>query len=1207
MILAMSSMLRTETQNSVNDKNQEKAKLNALLGLGIALSELQKTMGPDQRVSAKADLLDGSGDSGIHAASQKSHWTGVWNTSNYNPELPEKKEFLGWLVSNKGSDDKQDRLMNLKDADSTQNKEDSILLISNPDSGKIDEYQFEVEKIPVKDREGNQIGAYAWGVIDEGIKAKVSIPNSFDNYNKDENSSYKKALVDDLLFSFPHRNPIEILPELKEIYESNISRIDSLLSPNSIDFITENKQDQGKYFHDLSVSSRLLFTDTKNGGLKVDLSRALDSDFKDSLQNKYVFQETISDPNAGVTKTIQSVKWDVLADYYNHYKKIEYPSNSYKPEISPDSTVKDSNGNMRKFLPEKEFTHVSTLEGSLLDKDGNRFDPGFHPIAPVVTQVLFRIRLNAMSNWSGSIQGSSSDNFHHLNFEIVPQFVLWNPYNVKLSASNYRIHFDPGFSYTVEYSKPEWAPSQIFNFKGMTHSGAPTYTNAEVVPKNNNSERADFYAFLKENNNLNGFRSLAHYITNVSLEPGEVKSFGLLNIDTTGSTRIHSCQTGWNYGLNNLQTFSRVFLFPNDYSNGNIATNNVADDFGVRGISMIPNSFVSNSGNNMFDGGRPWAEKIRIHGFSLYSSDFPESEDPVAFRMGGRFYLSILDSNDTLSLENNATFLIHDSDTEPEATLGSLVRLGSSFRYNESEGQNFYYPRRADYSMGGITESWEWANNKTYFPLNIFMNLKTTDGLNGDLPIYGQFNPMAWHFTPSTNSGHSDLWHSDFKTDTDWNDIAAWHSPASLTGNPKWGNEIDTPGTDILVAKQVPIQPLRSVGDFMHSEIGIFDSAPLYTVGNSYAPPFSNGSSANNARMSRIYTAGSDSDRFNNEVNTADWSWLYNDALFDKYFFSTIPNKGNTAYPPFKEVRHEDIESDQIVLPNSRFEFFKSSNDSESDYMENLNHSEQVASRMFVNGGFNINSTSQTAWKILLSSINKNSKIDKIKDKKYYNASNGNLNLLNNSSPKIPRFGNPMGPEIQSVSNTNDPSSWNGFRTFTSSEINQLADEIVSQIKRRGPFQSISDFVNRRLEANALGSSGALQSAMDSVVNNVSNMGNNTNLTKLWNSNSNSQNLLPKTGIGNNSWLLQNDLLRIISPVISARSDTFTIRSYGESKDSTSGEIKSHIICEAVVQRIPEYMDSSNRPYDINLSAINKTMGRKFQIVSVRWLSSSEI
>jgi type II secretory pathway component PulK len=91
MILAMSSMLRTETQNSVNDKNQEKAKLNALLGLGIALSELQKTMGPDQRVSARADLLDGSGDSGIHAALQKSHWTGVWNTSNYNPELPREK------------------------------------------------------------------------------------------------------------------------------------------------------------------------------------------------------------------------------------------------------------------------------------------------------------------------------------------------------------------------------------------------------------------------------------------------------------------------------------------------------------------------------------------------------------------------------------------------------------------------------------------------------------------------------------------------------------------------------------------------------------------------------------------------------------------------------------------------------------------------------------------------------------------------------------------------------------------------------------------------------------------------------------------------------------------------------------------------------------------------------------------------------------
>jgi hypothetical protein len=1058
---------------------------------------------------------------------------------------------------------------------------------------------FDADLIEFKDSEDRTTGSYAWGVIDEGIKAKVNIPNAFDKYYKDINES-KKSLIKSIYLSSSHRNTIEVLPEFSSKYISNVSKIEYLLSPNSLEIISEKPEDAKKYRHDLSVSSNSLFTDTKNGGLKVDLSRALDSDFSNTLEGKYLFNQTIPDSNGAGSKTVKSAKWDVLADYYNHYKKVNFSSSTYKPSISPDDTIKDSSGNMRKFLPEKEFTNVSTLDGSLLDGSGNRFDPDFHPIAPVITQVIFRVKLNAMRNWGGGVQNTASQNFHHLNFEIVPQFVLWNPYNMTLSSSNYRVHFDPGFSFTIEYSKPEWSPKNRYNFRGSASASSPT--NNSIAPSTgSNPERADFYAFFKDSGYLKGFRSFAHYLTNVSLEPGEVKSFGLVDQDTTGTARVHNSQTGWYYGLTSSGQ-SKVFLFPQDYNDGTFSTNNLANDFGIRGCSMIPTSFISSSGNNMYDGADPWNKKVRIHGLNLYSSDFNEIDDPVAFRMIGRFYLSVLDSNDTSTIENVSTAYTHNADTEPDASLGTVVRLGSSFMYNEGD-QSFNYPARTDDLTAGITETWTWDANQKFFPLSIFMNLKTTNGQNGNLPIYGQFNPLAWHFTPSTSSNPSDMWHVDYKNFDDWNN-PAWNQPASLTGFARWGSDTDLPGMSTNIAKEIPIRPLQSVSEFMHAEIGFFDTAPLYTIGNSYAPPYSNSASSSTALTSIVYTSGNDVDRFNNEVNTADWSWLYNNSIYDGYFFSTIPNNGNTNYPPFKDLSLSDINTLNYVLPNSRYKFFKSS--SESQYLDDLFDAKKTASKMYINGGFNINSTSVNAWKLLLSSVGTNNSLNSVDINSYYDAINRADETLNSSGNLFSRFSNPMGA-IANNQDTEDPKNWTGIRELSSSQIENLAVAIVDQVKQRGPFQSISDFVNRRLEASPLGEKGALQAAIDNTINNPSTMGSNSNIAQLWGDANDTGNLLSKTGIGTNSWLLQNDILRAINPVISARSDTFTIRSYGDTKDPNTGETKSRIVCEAVVQRIPRYIDNSQNPHEDNLNTINKKFGRKFQIVDIRWIPIQDI
>jgi hypothetical protein len=49
--------------------------------------------------------------------------------------------------------------------------------------------------------------------------------------------------------------------------------------------------------------------------------------------------------------------------------------------------------------------------------------------------------------------------------------------------------------------------------------------------------------------------------------------------------------------------------------------------------------------------------------------------------------------------------------------------------------------------------------------------------------------------------------------------------------------------------------------------------------------------------------------------------------------------------------------------------------------------------------------------------------------------------------------------------------------------------------------------------------------------------------------------------------------------------------------------------CEAIVQRLPDYVDSATDPnaYGAPTAAVNIAMGRRFKIISFRWLSSNEI
>lgn len=72
------------------------------------------------------------------------------------------------------------------------------------------------------------------------------------------------------------------------------------------------------------------------------------------------------------------------------------------------------------------------------------------------------------------------------------------------------------------------------------------------------------------------------------------------------------------------------------------------------------------------------------------------------------------------------------------------------------------------------------------------------------------------------------------------------------------------------------------------------------------------------------------------------------------------------------------------------------------------------------------------------------------------------------------------------------------------------------------------------------------------------------------------------------------------------RGDTFTIRAYGDARDS-QGDIIARAYCEAVVQRLPDYLDASDeREISFPASSVNKKFGRKFKILQFRWITPKE-
>ena len=101
-------------------------------------------------------------------------------------------------------------------------------------------------------------------------------------------------------------------------------------------------------------------------------------------------------------------------------------------------------------------------------------------------------------------------------------------------------------------------------------------------------------------------------------------------------------------------------------------------------------------------------------------------------------------------------------------------------------------------------------------------------------------------------------------------------------------------------------------------------------------------------------------------------------------------------------------------------------------------------------------------------------------------------------------------------------------------------------------------------------------------------------------------------GLGAPGCLFQADLLQALGPALASRSDTFVIRAAGDGATlAEAGSRPTTAVLELVVQRVPDFVDPRNAPEtrltDPNLLAVNRALGRRFKVVSARWLAPDQI
>lgn len=1257
LVLGLSSLLQVEAQSSSHQKEALLARANALLAVRIAMGELQKSTGADQVITARADLFvsDTQNREGI----MHPYWLGAWQTAPVwdvaKPAYPNgggdiyeqyydrqakwdqfdaetKRSFASrWLVSDSVLYDPtvpldEERFARLANFSANQDL---------PAGAADAVYAPRVEI-------GESGNAFAWWVSDEAQKAKINISDPY--YNGRDNTAQE------VRSSLALRNAPEAVLNMNETLPSDWVRVPSV---DSIYLFGDNIDANESLAFDFTVYGQGLLTSPTKGGLKKDLSLAFDLSEDDVfLSGHYTGRSDVFNFEAlpdglyspllsGNTKDrdenylfvlknveyediiasggtlrnfgkkdgrrVDSARWSLLAYHHNLYRFLDNPEKKV-PSIDSqmifqatkelrnirrgeDSGViggmnfrTDSRYIRAPGKNPEEMNHWTRYKGQLFRETLNpntkasfpdEEDFTTYPIVPVVTEVMLEVRVEY-------------DPSGRVFFNYYPMVELTNPYDVKIKVVD-----DMKISLVGDHNvldvklhptaKAEIAgvSENIWSERSMQLTSLD-YSSLGLDPSNQVFSGGAIAVASDWNGNV-----------------GRRTKTDFLRYRTTNNLRFVDTNFAYNgytfdqevpwagaseYAIFIDQSSVGVFLpgetktFVNG-SNSGVVSHNL-----VPGDEMNAFNYPLTKEIKDFEGLKNNNKINRIRFKSSWPSH-PELYDRISVETAilptwpGRGRKN-RDLTVITYMGNDSDWISVDVARAPVGTEvnGNVVGLKPVYKNQNTDEKYLAINERPR-----NTESPIFTLHLQRRSLDQFEQYTSEEGLSGD-HFLGRLNPrglLSDHehgissalYPIPVRHGNAN-WQYVMNTDS---------SQINLVSMGSWGEYSSQSGNPVYF--HVPRRPPLSLGEYRHANLGFFGHEPPYVIGSSLPPIAAH---SGNFDLTRPYAdwnnnwdyeIGSGTLRdpflsfntfreFNNTKVAArpaaatllvDLPYLYNTSLWDDYFLSSLERN-------YKNTISSALSGEP--LPNSRMRLRSTDERNEA----NIADYTRSAAELTVDGAFNVNSTSIKAWAALLSSMREVSppQADGVYD---------NIFL------RLPSM--EEGSVWSGFSSLKDSDLFNALDTAYDDNPESLAAHIVQEVKARGPFLSLAHFINRQLVNDKRGEAGALQAAIvDSDINGSNH----------------------PYALGS---LTQPDLVSALGPVLTARGDTFTIRTKGERLNPTTGTTEAEAWCEAVVQRMPEYVDSSaDQIYtapDLLTSPINQQFGRRYKLLGIRWLSSDEI
>ncbi|MFC7337240.1 hypothetical protein ACFQY0_08635 [Haloferula chungangensis] len=903
----------------------------------------------------------------------------------------------------------------------------------------------------------------------------------------------------------------------------------------------------GDEFYDITTYSRGLLTNVATGGWRKDLS--IFSEYYNQLSSSRLplfAQAPGQDLEFSRASTGSRPSNALMYHWADYLGASGNPAWKQTPPVCSWTALANYMTQYKSLRTRSTSSIVMSPDGGSVSASGTQGRYNFQEKIRIHPQV-------ARIQWVFSLGAVQVGQQYNPGIVVTPIITLWNPYNIALTVQGFQINFDEVFPLRMD-----------FEVAGKAYVDRPM--NSIV----NNNIRANF--------------------PTISLDPGENKVYGMNNTTPVTNTGSQVMQLAEGYRPNGGAIFTRLNDHDNNPSTAPIAISATAtDSFKVTNVEFAANG-LEGVGASEGIGVRFQVNSQVANSMEIIVMSYDKND------MGGDDVISKLYPPITAPLP---------------VTVGDITGSRNVPFTTATLGLRMISPPPPDTRFQNLrTKGILQAN-----PLQHYAEVGAGNDGNAIVNLAGS---GAYH---TINAPYDFI----IQEAQDWNDSAVTVDfDASTRRGYIVSGTRSIDGVNRCVIAELPTRPLQSLADLQHFDVRNNNQMPPFQfnlIGNSSAHPIFGPDQVS------ISTAGPFAGLSNDD------SYLLNHVLFDDWFISSIaPDTQNFSAREERsdqEVMTEFLEGTRD-LPNRFYLPSILANDDDPDtiaraYMSGrvnrdngLYPFQTVASLMEVEGMFNINSVSVDAWRAIL-------RRNRDLEVPYFSGS-GSVSTEPSKDPAFPRT--TVASDVSTTGNTvtgGNPHSAavGGYPALTDTQIDALAEEIVSQIRSRGPFLSLGEFVNRQLSSDTdKALAGTIQRALDILSESSSSAKN--PFQALMQAGEFVTNVPPgatdykfpeaafgSTNFGVPGWVRQADILRPLAPIMSARDDTFTIRTYGDSRDP-SGTIQARAWCEVVVQRTPNYVDETDDavviPQSSDMSSeVNRLFGRRYQLVSFRWLNESEV